>query len=76
MEQAQFLQYLKEYIRLIALYLNNKEDPSFEVDKERLSFFYSLSKHHSLKALLYQVIKNTKVVIKQENLEKLEKKYV
>ena len=75
MEQAQFLQYLKEYIRLIALYLNNKEDPSFEVDKERLSFFYSLSKHHSLKALLYQVIKNTKVVIKQENLEKLEKDY-
>ena len=76
MEKEQFKQYLQEYIKLIALYLNNKEDPSFEVDKDRISFFYRLSKYHSLKALLYQVLKTTKVNIKEDYLNKLEQDYL
>ena len=76
MEKEQFGQYLHEYIRLIALYLDNKEDPSFEVDKDHMSFFYRLSKYHSLKALLYQVLKTTKVNIKEDYLNKLEQDYL
>lgn len=76
MEKEQFKQYLQEYIKLIALYLNNKEDPSFEVNKECMSFFYNLSKYHSLKALLYQVLKNTKVSIKEDYLNRLEQDYL
>ena len=76
MEKEQFKQYLREYVKLISLYLNNKEDPSFVVDKERISFFYGLSKHHSLRAFLYQVLKSTKVDIEQEYLDKVEQNYL
>lgn len=76
MEQERFHTLVKEFIHLTALYLNHKEDPSFIVDKERISFYYSLAKYHSLKALLYQVLKNTKVSINKEYLDKLEQKYL
>ena len=52
MEDVNFLNLVKEYIRLLYLYLNKKEDPSFVIDKNKLSFFMRLSKHHSTTALL------------------------
>lgn len=76
MEQEKFKQFVHEYMRLISLYLNNKEDPSFIVDKERVSFYYGLSKYHSLKAFLYQVLKSTNVDIKKEYLNKIEQDYL
>ena len=76
MEQEKFKKFVHEYIRLISLYLSNKEDPSFVVDKERICFYYGLSKYHSLKALLYQVLKSTKVDIKKEYLDKIEQDYL
>ena len=76
MEQAKFKQFAHEFIRLISLYLNNKEYSNFVVDKEHISFFYNLSKYHSLKAFLFQVLKNTKVNIKKEYLDKVEQDYL
>ena len=76
MEKERFITFAHEYIRLFSLYLNHKEDTSFIVDKEKISFFYSLSKYHSLKAFLYQALKTSKVEIKQEHLERVEKDYL
>ena len=61
MEKETFFKNVKKYIKLLGLYLNKKEDPSFALDKNELSFFIKLSKHHSLMAFLYQAINNVKV---------------
>ena len=76
MEQEKFKKFVYEYTRLISLYLNHKEDDSFIVDKERVSFFYGLSKYHSLKAFFYQVLRSTQVDIKKEYLNKFEQDYL
>ena len=76
MEKEQFLLKTKDYIRLLANYLNNKEDPSFIIDKDQLSFFVKLSKHHSTLALLYQAIMTTKAQVDEESLNKLEQYYL
>ena len=76
MEKQSYLTELKEYIHLISLYLNKKEDPSFKVDDSNLPFFVNISKGHSLTALLYKAIKDTKADIKPEYLAKLEQYYL
>lgn len=76
MEKELFKQRLDEYIKLLSLYLNKKEDCSFVVDKDRLSFFFNLSKHHSLCAFLFAAIKATKVSIEEKYLTKLEEPYL
>ena len=76
MEQEQFSKYLHEYLHLFSLYLNDKEESSFNVDQERIAFFYKLSSYHSLKAFLFQTLKTTKVEIKKEHLDRVEKDYL
>lgn len=76
MEQEKFLRGVHHYLRLISLYLNKQEDPEYEINKGKLSFFLKLSKHHSLRALFYQVLKNTKVKISDDDLNSLESYYV
>ena len=76
MEDVNFLNLVKEYIRLLYLYLNKKEDPSFVIDKNKLSFFMRLSKHHSTTALLYKALMETKAQVDEEYLPKLEQYYL
>ena len=76
MEKEIFLNNVKKYIAVIALYLNKKEDPNFIINQEELSFFIKLSKHHSLTALLYQALINVKVNVDKETLNKLEQYYL
>ena len=75
MNQEHFLKGIHHYIRLISLYLNNKEDPNYEVNDQKLAFFLKVSKGHSLTALLYQVLKNTKVKIEQDKFDAIEGSY-
>ena len=76
MEKEQFNHYVHQYIKLLSLYLNKKEDESFNIDKETLSFFYNLSKYHSLRAVLYLALVNNRVSVDQESLNKLEQYYL
>ena len=76
MEQQEFKEYVYQYIKLLSLYLNKKEDPDFVIDKNHLNFFYKLSKYHSLRAVLYLAISNTKVQTEEESLAKLEQYYL
>lgn len=76
MEQETYIKYLKDYLHLIALYLNKKEDSSFKIDDDNLPFFVKLSKMHSTTALLYKAVKETKADIKEEYLKKLEEYYL
>ena len=76
MEIEKFKKYVNEYLYLISLYLNKKEANDFVIDQEKFSFFYKLSKYHSLLALFYQVLKNTKVKVDEEYLNKVEQAYL
>ena len=76
MDKQIFLNNIKKYIKLLGLYLNKKEDPSFALDKNELSFFIKLSKHHSLMAFLYQAINNVKANVPSEALNELEQYYL
>ena len=76
MEQEQFKSYVHRYIKLLSLYLNKKEDPSFTIDQASINFFYKLSKYHSLRAILYLAIKDAKVSIEPHYLDKLEQYYL
>ena len=76
MEQEQFKSYVHRYIKLLSLYLNKKEDPSFIIDQATINFFYKLSKHHSLLAVLYLAIMATKVDIEPQYLDRLEQYYL
>ena len=76
MEQEQFKSYVHQYLKLISLYLNKKEDTTFVIDKGMVNFFYQLSKHHSLRALLYLALKETKVAVDKQYLDKLEQYYL
>ena len=76
MEQEQFKSYVHRYIKLLSLYLNKKEDPSFIIDQATINFFYKLSKYHSLRAILYLAIKDTKVSIEPHYVDKLEQYYL
>ena len=76
MEKEKFKQYINDFIKLLSLYLNKKEDPDFCIDKEELSFFLQLSKFHSLSAILYLAIKTVKVNVEEDILNKLEQQYL
>ena len=75
MEKETYIKYLKDYLHLISLYLNKKEEPSFKIDESNINFFVNLSKKHSLTALFYKVVKDTKVDIKEEYIKVLEQYY-
>ena len=75
MDKELYLKSLKDYLHLISLYLNKKEEPSFKIDESKFPFFLKLSKHNSLTALFYKVVKDTKVDIKEEYLKVLEPYY-
>ena len=75
MNKVAYIKYLKDYLHLISLYLNKKEEPSFKIDESNINFFVNLSKMHSLTALFYKAAKDTKVDIKEEYLKKLEEYY-
>ena len=75
MDKELYLKNLKDYLHLIALDLNKKEEPSFKIDESNINFFVNLSKMHSLTALFYKAAKDTKVDIKEEYLKKLEEYY-
>ena len=75
MDKETYIKYLKDYLHLISLYLNKKEEPSFKIDESNFNFFLNLSKKHSLTALFYKVVKDTKVDIKEEYLKVLEQYY-
>lgn len=76
MEKEIFLNNVKKYIKLLGLYLNKKEDSSFVINKNELSFFIKISKHHSLMAFLYQAINNVKANVPNEALNELEQYYL
>ena len=76
MEKEQFVKYLKEYINLLSLYLNKKEDSAFPIDNNKLTFFYKLSKGHSLNALLFKALEGVKVKVDEQTLFKLEEPYL
>ena len=76
MDKESFANYLSNYLHLMALYLNKKEAPDFKIDEQSFSFFVKLSKQHSLMALLYKALKDTKVAVNQEHLKKLEEYYL
>ena len=76
MEKEQFKNLIHQYVKLISLYLNNKEVSDFVIDKDILSFFARMSKHHSLSALLYKAITNVKAQIDEKYLSKLEEPYL
>lgn len=75
MDKETYIKYLKDYLHLISLYLNKKEEPSFKIDESNFNTFLNLSKKHSLTALFYKVVKDTKVDIKEEYLKALEQYY-
>ena len=76
MDKETYIKYLKDYLHLISLYLNKKEEPSFKIDESNFNIFLNLSKMHSLTALFYKVVKDTKVDIKEEHLKVLEQYYL
>ena len=76
MDKELFKNNVYQYIKLISLYLNKKEASDFVLDKDNLPFFARLSKHHSLNAFFYKVVLDTKVVIEEKNLNKLEQYYL
>jgi len=76
MDKALFSNYIHRYIDLIAFYLNKKEATDFVINDEELMFFIKLSKRHSLTALFYKVLKETKVKVNEEQLQKLEQYYL
>ena len=72
MDKELYLKNLKDYLHLIALYLNKKEYEGDKFDDNEISFFINLSKKHSLTALFYKVVTTLKLDIKEEYLKKLE----
>ena len=76
MEKEVFKSNVYQYIKLISLYLNKKEASDFVLDKDNLSFFVKLSKHHSLTALFYKAVLSSKAQIEEKHLNKLEEYYL
>ena len=71
-----FKKNVHDYISLVASYLNKKTSSDFHLDDDNFKFFLKLSKNHSLTALLYKAIKDTKVEIDSEKLKGLEEYYL
>ena len=75
MEKEVFKNNVLSFVKLLSLYLNKKEAKELEVNKELLSFYGKLAKHHSLRAILYAAIKDTKLEVDSEYFRKLEEFY-
>ena len=76
MDKELFKNNTLSFIKLLSLYLNKKEAPDFIIDKNLLSFYLNLAKHHSLKALLYAMLHECRVNVEDEYLKKLEEYYL
>lgn len=76
MDKELFKNNTLSFIKLLSLYLNKKEASDFAIDKRLLSFYLNLTKHHSLKALLYKALNDCKVNIEKEQLKSLEEYYL
>ncbi len=75
MNKESFYKTVLDYLHLFSLYFHHRtSDASFE--DELLLTFMIYSKKHSLTALLYQAIKETKVNVNQTALSKLEEHYL
>ena len=76
MEKSVFLDNVHQYIKLLSFYLNKKEASDLKFDEKQLAFFDRLSNRHSLKVIYYAALKETKVGVNQEYLNKLEQSYL
>ena len=76
MEKEVFKNNVLSFTKLLSLYLNKKEASDLTIDKELLSFYTRLAKHHSLKAILYVALKATKANVEEEYFKKLEEYYL
>ena len=76
MEKEVFKNNFLSFTKLLSLYLNKKEASDLTIDKELLSFYTRLAKHHSLRAILYVALKAVKANINEEYLKKLEEYYL
>ena len=75
MEKELYRKYVKEFLHLISLYLNKKEI-DVELSDEKIDFFYKFAAHHSLRALFYKVLLETKAKVDPEKLKKFEEVYM
>ena len=76
MDKELFKNNVLSFAKLLSIYLNKKEASDLVIDKELLSFYVKLSKHHSLKAILYAALSSTKAQANEEYLKKLEEYYL
>ena len=76
MNKEVYYNLVNNYLSLISAYLNKKEVKDFKIDESNISFFLKFSKKHNLTALFYKVVKDTKVDIPKEYLDKLEEYYL
>ncbi|MBO4666750.1 MAG: nucleotidyltransferase family protein, partial [Bacilli bacterium] len=76
MDKELFKNNVLSFIKLLSIYLNKKEASDLVIDKDLLSFYVKLSKHHSLKAILYAALSSTKAQVNEEYLKKLEEYYL
>ena len=76
MDKELFKNNVLSFIKLLSIYLNEKEASDLTIDKELLSFYVKLAKHHSLKAILFAALSSTKAQVDKEYLKKLEEYYL
>ena len=76
MDKELFKNNVLSFVKLLSIYLNKKEASDLTIDKELLSFYVKLAKHHSLKAILFAALSSTKAQVNEEYLKKLEEYYL
>ena len=76
MDKELFKNNVLSFTKLLSIYLNKKEVSDLVIDKDLLSFYVKLAKHHSLKAILYAALASTKAQVNEEYLKKLEEYYL
>ena len=76
MEKELFKTYVHDYINLLSSYLQGNSLEGESIDKNKISFYIRLSKFHSLTALLYKAVVETKVSIDESELKRLEECYL
>ena len=76
MEKELFKNNVLSFIKLLSIYLNKTEASDLVIDKDLLSFYVKLAKHHSSKAILYAALTSTKAQVSEEYLKKLEEYYL
>ena len=76
MEQQEFINNVHNFIKLVALYLNDKKAKNIHISSSELSFYFKFAKVHSLRAILYKAVKETECKIDRDQLSKLEEYYL